>query len=365
MAVRKPLKYVADTLQEMTSAEIAAFIPYCKWAYALHPSVDVSTLSSRGNGTEYTRSSLLTTTDTRKINTQVASGVSSFPSQGSLGGIGTVTTNVELFQYVLNQNSELFQGRTKVDNRPPRTYPIYWDGSAIRPMSQQDMFDTFYSTALTELADGTDQDGTFRISTDASLAGHTGNNATKVWSVGVLPGGNIGPLPDGDGSGSVTGMIDTRANAGAYSIPSQVYGDQPTTINTYTVLQTYSGDNPPATLKPLYIDSAGDAFQFKLERMPYYNSGNNSVDDDLTYLSALIGKDMMAYASYKAASTNQRIRYHASSGNIRGSQMTDTVLNGSGAYATHQFNLNNYTAAMFPNGSPVTQSTYTLRIENA
>ena len=55
MAVRKPLKYVADTLQEMTSVEIAAFIPYCKWAYALHPSVDVSTLSSRGGGPAYTR----------------------------------------------------------------------------------------------------------------------------------------------------------------------------------------------------------------------------------------------------------------------------------------------------------------------
>jgi len=365
MAVRTPLKYVADALQQMTSAEIAAFIPYCKWAYSQHPSVDVSLNSSRGGGTEYTKSSLLTTTDTRKYNQAVFSGVSNFPSQGSLTPIGTVTTNVEIYQYVLNQSSDLFQGRTKVDNRPPRTYPIYWDGSAVRPMSQQDMFDTFYSTALTELADGTDQDGTFRISTDAGLAGHTGNNASKVWSVGVLPGGNIGPLPDGDGSGSVTGMIDTRANASAYSIPSQVYGDQPMTINTYTILQTYSGLNPPATVKPLFIDSTGDATQFKLERMPYYNSGNNNVDDDLTYLSALIGKDMMAYASYKAAGTNQRIRYHASSGNIRGSQMTDTVLNGSGAYTTHQFNTDNYTATMFPNGSPVTQSTYTLRIENA
>ena len=365
MAVRKPLHYVADSLKQMTTAEIAAFIPYCKWAYSQHPSVDVSLLSSRGGGTEYTRSSLLTTTDTRKTNTNVMSRSDTFPSQGSLGAISTVTTNVEIYQYVLNQSSPLFQTRTKVDNRPPRTYPVYWDGSTVRPMNQQDMFDTFYSTALTELADGTDQDGTFRISTDASLAGHSGNHAVKTWSVGVLPNGNIGPLPDGDASLKVNGMVDTRANAGAYSIPSGAYGDQPMTINTYYILQTYSGLNPPATLKPLYIDANGNAFQYKLERMPYYNSGNNSVDDDLTYLSALIGKDMMAYASYKAAGTNQRIRYHASSGNIRGSQMTDTVLNGSGAYTTHQFNTNNYTAAIFPNGSPVTQNTYTLRIENA
>ena len=103
MAVRTPLKYVADALQQMTSAEIAAFIPYCKWAYSQHPSVDVSLNSSRGGGTEYTKSSLLTTTDTRKYNQAVFSGVSNFPSQGSLTPIGTVTTNVEIYQYVLNQ----------------------------------------------------------------------------------------------------------------------------------------------------------------------------------------------------------------------------------------------------------------------
>ena len=51
-----------------------------------------------------------------------------------------------------------------------------------------------------------------------------------------------------------------------------------------------------------------------------------------------------------------------SGGNARGTSMVDTKLNGSGAYTTKLINTDDYRAQEFPNGSPATVTTYTLRI---
>ena len=53
------------------------------------------------------------------------------------------------------------------------------------------------------------------------------------------------------------------------------------------------------------------------------------------------------------------------SGNIRGTGMADTKLNGSGNYQTRFVGLDDYRAQEFPNGSAATISTYYLRINKA
>ena len=45
--------------------------------------------------------------------------------------------------------------------------------------------------------------------------------------------------------------------------------------------------------------------------------------------------------------------------------MVDTKLNGSGAFSTTLQNTNDYRAQEFPNGSPATVTTYTLRVTKA
>ena len=121
--------------------------------------------------------------------------------------------------------------------------------------------------------------------------------------------------------------------------------------------------------KMLQMDSSGDLQQYKLTRMPHFQSGTNGISEDTSYLQALITTDMQAYASYK--SPDKKLRYilstngTPSTGNARGSSMVDTKLNGSGNYQTRYVNTNDYRAQEFPNGSPVTQNTYTIRIYHA
>ena len=54
-----------------------------------------------------------------------------------------------------------------------------------------------------------------------------------------------------------------------------------------------------------------------------------------------------------------------SGGNARGTSMVDTKLNGSGVFSTTLAGLDDYRAQEFPNGSPATVTTYTLRVTKA
>jgi hypothetical protein len=69
------------------------------------------------------------------------------------------------------------------------------------------------------------------------------------------------------------------------------------------------------------------------------------------------------YVRYAAANrTNYKIRYSYSTGNNRGSGMTDTKLDGSGNYQTRFVNADDYRAQEFPNGTAQTINTYYLKI---
>ena len=378
MAVRKPLYYISDPaegLREMNATDITEIVEYCKWAYAVSPSVALSAGQRTG---EWTTTDLGDMVDSRMTAGEYRSFTTRFPNESETFEPGSTTVTWHPHMLVKNQANSHFQTRARVDNRAVRTYPVYWDGTGIRPMTQQDMYDTFYETALDEMADGTDQNGTFRIYA-------TSSQSDSLWS-GTLPTDLVGDrsglswgayLPsigveDPFGSGSTPNKIfgDTRANTGAYTAGSiREALDQPTTINSYYIMQVYTGDTPPTTKKMLQMDSSGDLQQYKLTRMPHFQSGTNGVSEDTSYLQALITTDMQAYASYK--SPDKKLRYilstngTPSTGNARGSSMVDTKLNGSGNYQTRYVNTDDYRAQEFPNGSPVTQNTYTIRIYHA
>ena len=190
-------------------------------------------------------------------------------------------------------------------------------------MSKQDMLDTFIHPAidlLTNASTGTDQGGTYQISTSASLSGNTAVSGTAVF-------------------------VDTRANTGAYtsgSIPETL--DQPTTINSY-YLQRINGVDNSYTL-PIIIDS----------------SNHLQVSPEVTFETLL--KNMVKYSAVN--DTGFTISYSINgSGNNRGSGMVDTRLDGSGNYQTRFVNANDYRAQEFPNGTAQTISTYFLKIHKS
>ena len=76
------------------------------------------------------------------------------------------------------------------------------------------------------------------------------------------------------------------------------------------------------------------------------------------------------YIRFEAASSTlgYSLSYNlgtSGSGNIRGSGMTDTRLNGTGDYQTLFVNADDYRAQEFPNGTAVSINTYYLRINKS
>ena len=195
---------------------------------------------------------------------------------------------------------------------------MYYDSGNIKAMSLDDMHDTFIHPAITELTNGTDQPGTFRIHTANTLSGHTLISSTPIF-------------------------IDTRANLTLYTASEIGEAiDQPEDITNYYLFQTNAGSSYTyPTL--LYARSDGNLQQ-------YATSNFDTILKNLIIRGA--GLNSGYTISYNINGT----------GNNRGSGMVDTVLNGTGNYQTRFVNANDYRAQEFPDGTPVTANTYFLKI---
>mgnify|MGYP001588707159 FL=1 len=310
MAVRTPLYNNSGNLQQMTTAMVTEIVQQTVYQYSTDPSVALSVVSSGG--------SLTGLSDTRLQAGAQSTSVSSAPGEGTTAEPSTVTVSYDKI------TSTSTGGSDTTDSG--KTFPVYLDGlNNIQAMSKQDMLDTFIHPAidlLTNASTGTDQGGTYQISTSASLAGNT------------------------EVSGSSTAVfVDTRANTGAYtsgSIPETL--DQPTTINSY-YLQRINGTDNSYTL-PMIIDS----------------SNHLQVSPESTFETIL--KNMVKYSAVNDSGFT--ISYSINgSGNNRGSGMVDTRLDGSGNYQTRFVNADDYRAQEFPNGTAQTISTYFLKIHKS
>jgi len=310
MAVRTPLYNNSGNLQQMTTAMVTEIVQQTVYQYSTDPSVALSVVSSGG--------SLTGLSDTRLQAGSQSTSVSSAPAESTTAEPSVVTVSYDKI------TSTSSGGSATTDSG--KTFPVYLDGlNNIQAMTHQDMLDTFIHPAIdlmTSGSTGTDQGGTYQISTSASLSGNT------------------------EVSGSSTAVfVDTRANTGAYtsgSIPETL--DQPTTINSY-YLQRINGTDNSYTL-PMIIDS----------------SNHLQVSPEVTFETLL--KNMVKYSAVN--DTGFTISYSINgSGNNRGSGMVDTRLDGSGNYQTRFVNANDYRAQEFPNGSPQTINTYFLKIHKS
>ena len=310
MAVRTPLYNNSGNLQQMTTAMVTEIVQQTVYQYSTDPSVALSVVSSGG--------SLTGLSDTRLQAGAQSTSVSSAPSEATTAEPSVVTVSYDKI------TSTSTGGSATTDSG--KTFPVYLDGlNNIQAMTHQDMLDTFIHPAidlLTSASTGTDQGGTYQISTSASLSGNT------------------------EVSGSNTPVfVDTRANTSAYtsgSIPETL--DQPTTINSY-YLQRINGTDNSYTL-PIIIDT----------------NNHLQVAPEATFETLL--KNMVKYSAVN--DTGFTISYNINgSGSNRGTGMADTRLNGSGNYQTRFVNANDYRAQEFPNGSPTTINTYFLKINKS
>jgi len=306
MTVRTPLKLNGSNLQEMTTAEIEAIQTEAIRLYGSNPYVYLTGTASGGN--------LGTMNDTRLIAGAGTTDVTNFDTEAETPDVSTTTVGYAR----INQNID-----TSLSNWSDATYsyPMYYDNGDLREMSAADFGDTFIKPAidtLTSGSTGTDQAGTYFISTSNSVAGSTLVYANPVF-------------------------VDTRANAGAYTaagIPETQ--DQPTTITNYYLHRINSASQGSFELPICYRKSGVD-----LQQTP---SANFS-----TALTTMINY-------YAAEVTGTRIRYSINgTGNNRGSAMTDTKLNSS-TYLQRYVNTDDYRTQEAPSGTAANITTYYLRI---
>ncbi len=306
MAVRKPLYYNTGNLQEMSTSMVDEVIDQISYQYSLNPSVTLSVVGSGG--------SLGTITDTRL---QAGAGLqytTNIPPESQTAEPSVVTVNYsKIGQSVASVTPTTDTGKT---------WPCYYNSlGQIQAMNITDVKDTFLHPAinlLTSGSTGTQQAGTYFISTSTSVAGATLVSGTAVFT-------------------------DTRANTSAYTasgIPETQ--DQPTTITNYYLHRINTGSSPTYTT-PIFIDSSND-FQ------TYDSTNFNSLTQE--------------WIRYTAASSadGYKITYSYTAGTNRGSGMGDSRLNGSGNYQQRFVNTNDYRAQEFPNGSPTTIATHFLKI---
>ena len=191
-------------------------------------------------------------------------------------------------------------------------------------MSLADIKDTFLHPAIDLLVSGstgTQQGGTYHISTATSVGG-----STEV-------------------SGSNTPIFtDTRADTSLYSaagIPEAL--DQPTTISNY-YLHKITGSDTSYTL-------------------PVFTTATNQIQ---SYPEATFESLLQEWIRNTATSSGDgyEINYSYTTGTNRGSGMGDTTLNGAGDYQTLQVG-DDYRAQEFPNGTAVTTNTYYLKINKS
>ena len=310
MAVRQPLYYNSGNLQEMSTAMVDEIVDQVVYQYSLSPSVPLTVVGSGG--------SLDAISDTRLQAGASTTDVTNFDTEAETPNVSTITVTYDKITETRTA------GTPTVDTGT--TWPVYYtSGGAIQSMNLQDVKDTFLHPAIDLLTAATttsQQAGTHFISTATSVSGATRVSATPVFT-------------------------DTRANAAAYTADGiGETQDQPTTITNY-YLYTVNGSDTSYTA-PFFIEG----------------SNNLQIYSDATFESL-----MQEWIKYTAVSSADGYSFAynvgtSGSGEIRGSGMADTKLNGS-TYRTRFVNANDYRTQEHPSGFAVTQNTYYLRINKS
>lgn len=311
MTVRVPLLYNGAQLQQAKTSDLDKLYSLAAYYYSLSPSRTLTVVGSGGN--------LSSIDDTRLQAGAMSTSSGSFPSEATTAEPSVVTVSYQRINQV-TASAPITTSDTG------KTFPVYWNGTQVQAMTEQDFIDTFVHPTINLLTAGTttsDQAGTYHIATSTSVDGSTLVSSTPVFT-------------------------DTRADTSAYSASEiEETLDQPQTITNYYLhrIDGVLGDYNP----PIFID------------------GSNNLKQ---YSAAEIGALFQEYIRNAAvnSSSGYQISYNidGSIGNARGSAMVNTRLTGgSGNYQTRFVNASDYRAQEFPDGTPNTVNTYTFKIQKS
>ena len=311
MTARTPLYYNGSQLQEMKSTDITSLQSLSVYYYAQNPSRTLSVVGSGGD---------LPSIDDTRLQAGAASTASGgYPSEATTAEPSVVTVSYQrISQAVASVTTTSDTGKT---------FPVYYNGTEVQAMTEQDFLDTFIYPAVNLLSSGSttsDQAGTYHISTSTSVTGSTLVSSTPVFS-------------------------DTRADTSLYQA-SEIGEtlDQPQTITNYYLHQIDGVLNTPNN-PPIYIDGNNDLKQYSIAE-----------------IGALMGE--FVRDQVVNSSTGYQISYNidGSIGNARGSAMVNTILTGgSGNYQTRFVDANDYRAQEFPDGTPATANTYVFKTQKS
>lgn len=324
MAVRKPLYYDSGNLREMSDAQIAQIKTRMFWLYVENPSVALSVVSSGG--------SLGSINDTRLQAGAANISVSATPTENETEEPSIVTVaNSKINQTVA---SDIEPGSVNFI-----TFPAYYtaDGN-VKSMTLQDMYDTFAYDVFN--GGWITSDG----STVFSESLIDGGVVYTISSSNSIPDYTVEPGPDG--STIVPIYSDTRADPTQYSAGGITETqDQPITIQDYYLHKR---------------DSISTAYTVPVRLTALTNIETPTTAAMDTVLSSVVRYLAQNETSYK-------IRYGwgingSGTGNVCGSAMTDSRLDGTGDYQTLFVGADDYRAQEFPDGSAQVINVYTLKV---
>lgn len=299
MAFRRPLKLNGSNLQEMSDTDIDNIRTRAAQLYSSAPSVRINYTSSGGNmGTFY---------DSRKTAGAHKTSATSYPSESTTPEPGTVTVSYSRMNQVADNTS--YPGISG-------GMPCYYDSSGnIREMTWDDFNDTFGSGTRS------------KIKANSSYNGHVLSTSTSVSGYNRV--------------GSNPVYVNTIANVAAYTgsgIPETL--DQPKNSGVYYLHRRNSSSVSYTSINnPIVLNSSN------------LRQANGSTFDSF----------LKTWAKHYISEVNP-LRYNVNGSGTSISTFTDTILNGSGNRQTRFVNANDYRAQEFPNGSAVTNRTYTLKI---
>ena len=161
MAVVKPLYVDSGNLKEMDSTKVNEIVDQCVYQYSLSPSVALSVVSSGGSISQ------LTTLEKSRCSINECKFIFQVKEQHRNHKLLTVTYD------------KVTETRTagSPTSDTGKTWAVYYNSSGqIQAMSLTDVKDTFLHPAIDLLASGstgTQQGGTYHVSTSTSVSGST------------------------------------------------------------------------------------------------------------------------------------------------------------------------------------------------
>lgn len=290
------------------------------YLYSLNTTVELTVVNSGG--------SLGTLSDIRQqagASTSQTSAQGGFASAANTPDISSISTNYARITQTVSSSPPALPADTDLHR-----FPLYLNATAgdLQAMDYEDCIDYFIQPAIAYITSGTadvQAGGAYHISTSNSVAGSTLVSSTPVF-------------------------VDTRADASAYTAGGiGEVQDQPTTINNYYLHKVTPAANTP-------------------DFMPvYWNYTNGTVDEmSLSLFDDIFGPMIQNYVVNGSGEvgTDLKIRYNLNgTGNTMGTVMADTYLSGSSAsgYTQRFVSTSDYRTQEFPNGTPATNASHTLK----